>query len=452
MKKYINTSNYYLSTTTSKIENTGTSGTFDVSDVTVDWVTLPLTGYYWVDVDFGDASKREIFRIVSRTGYTLTYDARISPYGMKTHQSWASVGLRDFSQLLNSLSTNTDNFWEVEQTWDLTVLVRGGNVFVSGNAYKTVETTTFTFNINETKYIEYDWASNTFTLVDIPSVTNYLIAQIETNATMINSIVDKRSTLIYWGWEWDIKWSDWLPFYDPEEKKLDVYQMENMAQGTNKLYSTPEEKQYWNEKQEQLVSWVNIQTINWQSILQSGNISLDTILTVWWYNFTTEDWAESFTFEEWYYPLNEWAFIVFTDSGTMMIQWVDYIYDDNTHTITFTSPLASTEHAYIWVMCNTWQWQTEIWSWVVTFKKWNTTLWSLNVNQPEDSNIDIAPAIWEWNITITQWNTSIGSINVNQSGDQTVALQGNIPVTQAQYDALPASKETDWNWYFIYEE
>jgi hypothetical protein len=36
MKKYINTSNYYLSTTTSKIENTGTSGTFDVSDVTVD--------------------------------------------------------------------------------------------------------------------------------------------------------------------------------------------------------------------------------------------------------------------------------------------------------------------------------------------------------------------------------------------------------------------------------
>jgi hypothetical protein len=32
----------------------------------VDGVTLPLEGYYWVDVDFGDVSKREIFRIKNR--------------------------------------------------------------------------------------------------------------------------------------------------------------------------------------------------------------------------------------------------------------------------------------------------------------------------------------------------------------------------------------------------
>jgi hypothetical protein len=36
MKKYINTSNYYLSTTTSKIEEGTATGTFDVADVTVD--------------------------------------------------------------------------------------------------------------------------------------------------------------------------------------------------------------------------------------------------------------------------------------------------------------------------------------------------------------------------------------------------------------------------------
>ena len=41
MKKYINTSNYYLSSTTSIIPNSRNTGTFDVADVTVDWVTLP---------------------------------------------------------------------------------------------------------------------------------------------------------------------------------------------------------------------------------------------------------------------------------------------------------------------------------------------------------------------------------------------------------------------------
>jgi hypothetical protein len=176
-----------------------------------------------------------------------------------------------------------------------------------------------------------------------------------------------------------------------------------------------------------------------------GNFSLDTILTVWWYNFTTEDWAESFTFEEWYYPLNEWAFIVFTDSGTMMVQWVDYIYDDNTHTITFTSPLASTEHAYVWVMCNTWQWQTEIWSWIITVKAWDIALWNFNVNQPDDGNVDI----WNKTITFNQWNSNAWTITTNQQEDTTVFLSWNVPVTQQEYDALPDSKNTDWNWYLI---
>ena len=66
MKKYINTSNYYLSTTTSIISNSWDNWVFDVADVTVDWVVLPLKGYYWVDVDFGDVSKREIFRVYKR--------------------------------------------------------------------------------------------------------------------------------------------------------------------------------------------------------------------------------------------------------------------------------------------------------------------------------------------------------------------------------------------------
>ena len=155
MKKYINTSNYYLSTITSKIEVSPNSGTFDILDVTVDWVTLPEKWYYWVDVDFWDVSKREIFRIKERNWYTLTYDKRISPYWKKEHSIWATVALRDFSELLNSLSTNTDNFWEVEITWDLSVLVRGWNIYLPWNTHAEngkvyVDDKPFTFDTNTT--------------------------------------------------------------------------------------------------------------------------------------------------------------------------------------------------------------------------------------------------------------------------------------------------------------
>lgn len=287
MKKYINTSNYYLSTTTSKIENTGTSGTFDVSDVTVDWVTLPLTGYYWVDVDFGDSSKREIFRIVSRSWYTLTYDDRISPYGMKTHQSWASVGLRDFSQLLNSLSTNTDNFWEVEQTGDLSILVRGGNVFLSGSAkadtwVKEISSSQFDLQANTVTYIVVDIDEILYSFAAITN-TDYLldewqypIAKITTWANAINEIKDLRSTMIG---GWDMR----SAVYDPEWKRRELYLMDNMEQSVDwqHLFVNQAQVDLWNSyqttKQDLLISWTNIKTINNTSVLWSWNIDTNQV-------------------------------------------------------------------------------------------------------------------------------------------------------------------------------
>ena len=244
--------------------------------------------------------------------------------------------------------------------------------------------------------------------------------------------------------------------YDPEWKRRELYLMDNMEQSEDweHMFVDQDSITKWNNyetnKQDTLIgswAWQNIHTINWQDIMWPGNFSLDTILTVGWYNFTTEDWAESFTFEEQYRPLNDWAFIVFTDSGTMMVQWIDYTYNSNTYTITFIEPLASTEHAYIWVMCNTGQWQTEIWSWIITIKAWDTELWSFNVNQPDNYDLNI------WNATITfhQWDEDRGNINLNQQNDDVISLSWNIPVTENEYNSLPSSKETDWNWYFIYQ-
>ena len=405
MKKYINASNYYLSTIASKIEASWKTGTFDISDTSIDWVTLPLEGYYWVDVDFWDVSKREIFRIKSRNWYTLTYDDRISPYGMKVHAIWASVWLRDFSQLLNSLSTNTDNFWEVEKTWDLSIKVRWGKVMSTGNATMLYDVEDFTTSIpiNSEIYIvltyelSNDWILlAAFDDVDEASLTaswQYPIAKITTNATLITEIKDLRPNIIYgWG-EWDMKAS----IYDPNNKKADVYAMDNMDQWTNNQYVSPAEKTYWWEKQDKLISWENISTINNISLLQWGNIVIDTLLTAWWaieiIYPTPVEWDEEETVYTYIFqtiPLSSTAFIVMNNSGQILIEWDgwDYIYDSETHSITFPNWIPSTETYRAWIMYDDSEW---------------------------------------WAIQYTNF------------------------LTQSQYDNLPDEQKTGWNVFMIYE-
>lgn len=56
-------------------------------------------------------------------------------------------------------------------------------------------------------------------------------------------------------------------------------------------------------------------------------------------------------------------------------------------------------------------------------------------------------------ISVTQWVTqNVGSFTTNQSTNGTLKLQGNVPVTQTEYDNLPATKATDGNTYLFYQE
>ena len=467
MKKYINTSNYYLSTIASKIEATGTSWTFDITDTSVDWVQLPTQWYYWVDVDFWDVSKREIFRIKSRNWYTLTYDARISPYGMKAHAIWATVWLRDFSQLLNSLSTNTDNFWEVEQTADLQIKVRWGKVISTGNEKMifTVWDATIDIPINSEIYIvlDYELSNDWIELAAFASVVEelltttgkYPIAKITSNTTSIVEIEDLRANVIYgWG-EWDMKASK----YDPHNKQADVYAMDNMDQWEHNQYVSPTEKTYWWWKQPLLVSWENIVTINGKSIIdisqwEWGNIPLDTVLTVWWHTYTTEDWASSFTFTSPYLPLTSDSFIVFSDSGTLLTQWWqapnDYTYNEETYTITFNESLAENEHAIIWLMYNNTESSIWVGSWVVTLTNWGEIIDSFNVNQDLNQAIDLWWIANNATITINQWLWQIWQFTTNQQCDSSINIKWDILVTSQEYSDLPDSKLTDWNFYYIY--
>lgn len=60
------------------------------------------------------------------------------------------------------------------------------------------------------------------------------------------------------------------------------------------------------------------------------------------------------------------------------------------------------------------------------------------------------PTVNNWTLTIKQWGTSKGTFTANQSSASTVDLNTCFLKTQVEYDALPASKATDGNFYFIY--
>ena len=485
MKKYINTSNYYLSTTTSTIPSVIANKNewhFDVSDITVDGVTLPLKGYYWVDVDFGDVSKREIFRVYKREWYRLFFDDRISPSWAVAHASGASVGLRDFSQLLNSLSTNTDNFWEVEQTGPLSILVRGWVVYHTSNMNAeegkiVVDDLSFdNLATNSTIYIvlEYDetpgiwWTFATKSDTLLKESGQYPIAKIITWSSSINTdlwIIDLRPTVIGVGnMRAEVYDPDWLAEWQTTK---DVFDMDNMKQSTDWEHLFVNQAQvdlrnsYQEDKQDKLISWENIVTISGKSIIDpsvwpNGNVSLDTVLTCWWSVDYTEYWAEEFN--DWTnLPLSDNSFLVLTDSGTVLFEWEwerDYQYNSETHTITFNSPLASNERAIIWTMYNNSSSSVWIWDWHITIKWWDGE-WqqkTFHVNQDEDDIIDIWEAANDSTITIKQWWIEDQEFTTNQETDSNINLQWIIDVTQEEYDDLPESKLTDNNWYFIYEE
>lgn len=59
-------------------------------------------------------------------------------------------------------------------------------------------------------------------------------------------------------------------------------------------------------------------------------------------------------------------------------------------------------------------------------------------------------SIYNSTVNFKQNNVTKWSITMNQNTGSDVVLETTIPVTQNGYDALPASKTTDWNLYIIY--
>lgn len=66
------------------------------------------------------------------------------------------------------------------------------------------------------------------------------------------------------------------------------------------------------------------------------------------------------------------------------------------------------------------------------------------------SNKPTIPTVNDATLTISQWWTSKGTFTANSSTNASVDLNTSFIKTQAEYDNLPATKTSDWNFYFIY--
>lgn len=86
---------------------------------------------------------------------------------------------------------------------------------------------------------------------------------------------DSFDSLSAW-WAW---WGGWMDkaLYDPDYIEANVFDMDNMIQWSNKQYVTPDEKTIFNSKQDALVSWSTIKTLNGESVLWEWNITLEEV-------------------------------------------------------------------------------------------------------------------------------------------------------------------------------
>ena len=402
MKGYINTSNYYLSSLAMNIPADATAGTIEVVDIMCDWVTLPTDGYYWIDVDFNNTDKREIFRITHRDWYTLTYDKRISPNGAYAHTIWAPVWLRDFSELLNSLSKNTDNFWEVE-IWDwLKVKVHWGKVLSPGWEYKEIGDTILNIPANSETNIEYNFDENLFQIVDEINPANYLLARVTTWQNMVFSLTDMRSVLVNWWGIWDMLKS----IYDPTEKNADAFFIDNMyeTEDWEKTVVSKSDASSWTAKQDFLVNGTNLKTINWHSILMNDWSWVDNLIIApsLWFDFAYEVsqyWVSSFQLQASNTPLSASSFMVFVNSGTWIFPTTDYIYDESSRTITLINQLWTNERLVVWIIKSNWTTidPDDIGRWVISIQKNGSVIDTFNVNQTSDKTIDIG-TVWNWQL------------------------------------------------------
>lgn len=195
-------------------------------------------------------------------------------------------------------------------------------------------------------------------------------------------------------------------------------------------------REFWEIK---WILWIAVQE-DWVTQISSA----DTVNIVWWWTVTDVWGVATINIPEWctWYredvtagsatytfvnsPATDTSFLVFTDSGTLMFQGIDYTYDVDTETITFLS-LGANEKAYIWVASASVMWGN-VWDMVKAVYDPN------NVQQNVyDYNYFInTPTIWNAELTIQRNGTTLNTFPANATSPVTVDIP--VPTTVAELD------------------
>lgn len=122
----------------------------------------------------------------------------------------------------------------------------------------------------------------------------------------------------------------------------------------------------------------------------------------------------------------------------------DTAYASSWDWVTTTAPSQNAVYDKISAMDTTISWKQDTLVSGMSIKTINSTslLWSGDISITSANNSTIS---------FTQWGDNIDSFTTNASSAKTIALRGDIFLTQTSYDNLPSSKLTDGNTYFIYE-
>ncbi len=422
MKQYINTSNYYLWSLATVINDTAETGTFEVDSVENEHVILPVKWYYWLDVDFGSSWEREIFRISWRVWTTLTFDKRISPTWKFRHEEWTVVWLRDFAELFNSLSSNTDNFWQIEQISNTTLKIYWWNVFVQWQQNREVSTTTLLIvPNNQIQYIHFDSTANAwseFVAKDAKDPYLFLLAEVYTDTSSITWVTDLR---------WTFVWAD-LSFLKvdwsvPMQWDLNVWW--NSIINAKLSWTVTNPNATWNT-----IAWFD----NWKHLISLNTDTYPNLTELSYLKWVTSNvqsqinnrWDIKYSEFEWYTdswssitiqhpnteissstnirincwnPVKEWMVYLLKVSASNNIELLLWTWIYNPQLISLN--IASWE-SRIFTLLATWpnsleiQW-IAIWDWVINIYQWETLKWTFTTNWAANVNIQIDEWWFTWN-------------------------------------------------------
>lgn len=219
MRKAVKVTNKFLSTigAFSSINSSDESGSFTITDTSVDGYSLPGStawdlewqkGIYFLLVDYGTIAE-EWFRIyrTDLTNKVVYFDKRGGPNGKQIHYANASIQINDVAEAVNMLSENIDNFGFVEYVngsspkavkvyWGYPLYNLVGFTSVSNVADTQLAIGTWLTD-NADNYIVFDFNSGAFsskTAADLSGQTFYgsVVAKVVCAGGNISSVTDYR--------------------------------------------------------------------------------------------------------------------------------------------------------------------------------------------------------------------------------------------------------------------